>query len=126
MYTHCLRCGRELKNEKAMEIGYGKVCKKKKEIADAEFSKRQITWDDYENIHRFKVDWSEFEAIKMKLKRFHVIKTKSELKAGEHAVFMEFIQGKPTGRAIDTLITHVSDDLQKKHHIIIGFDSGGG
>ena len=25
-YTHCLRCGRKLKNPEAKKIGYGKVC----------------------------------------------------------------------------------------------------
>ena len=28
-YTHCLRCGRKLKNEKAKQIGYGVVCERK-------------------------------------------------------------------------------------------------
>mgnify|MGYP007069869117 FL=1 len=28
-YTHCLRCGRRLKNEKAKKIGYGIVCERK-------------------------------------------------------------------------------------------------
>lgn len=28
-YTHCLRCGRKLKNEKAKKIGYGVVCERK-------------------------------------------------------------------------------------------------
>lgn len=28
-YSHCLRCGRKLKNEKAKQIGYGVVCEKK-------------------------------------------------------------------------------------------------
>lgn len=28
-YTHCLRCGRKLKNEQAKKIGYGIVCYKK-------------------------------------------------------------------------------------------------
>ena len=28
-YTHCLRCGRKLKNEKARQIGYGVVCERK-------------------------------------------------------------------------------------------------
>jgi hypothetical protein len=28
-YSHCLRCGRKLKNEKAKKIGYGVVCERK-------------------------------------------------------------------------------------------------
>lgn len=28
-YTHCLRCGRALKNTQAKQIGYGIVCYKK-------------------------------------------------------------------------------------------------
>lgn len=29
VYTHCLRCGRRLKNEEAQSLGYGRVCIKK-------------------------------------------------------------------------------------------------
>lgn len=29
MYEYCLRCGRQLKNEKAKALGYGTVCYKK-------------------------------------------------------------------------------------------------
>ena len=28
-HTHCLRCGRKLKNEKAKQLGYGVICYKK-------------------------------------------------------------------------------------------------
>lgn len=28
-YTHCLRCGRKLKNPEAKKIGYGTVCYEK-------------------------------------------------------------------------------------------------
>ena len=28
-FTHCLRCGRKLKNEEARKIGYGKICLEK-------------------------------------------------------------------------------------------------
>ena len=28
-YSHCLRCGRKLKNEKAKKIGYGVICERK-------------------------------------------------------------------------------------------------
>lgn len=28
-YTHCLRCGRKLKNKEARILGYGTVCLKK-------------------------------------------------------------------------------------------------
>ncbi|GIN71166.1 hypothetical protein J14TS2_16410 [Bacillus sp. J14TS2] len=39
----CKRCGRVLKSEKSIDAGYGPVCKKKQEAADAEFEKIQIT-----------------------------------------------------------------------------------
>ena len=29
LYTHCLRCGRKLKNEEAQKLGYGPICIKK-------------------------------------------------------------------------------------------------
>lgn len=40
----CLRCGRKLKNPKAIESGYGKVCRRKHlvELAKAEFEKKQL------------------------------------------------------------------------------------
>ena len=28
-YTHCLRCGRKLRNQKARQIGYGVICERK-------------------------------------------------------------------------------------------------
>lgn len=42
----CGRCGRKLKTKKSIEDGYGPVCKKKKEAADAEFEKIQVTIDE--------------------------------------------------------------------------------
>lgn len=41
----CKRCGRKLKTQKSIEDGYGPVCKRKHEEAEAEFLKRQITID---------------------------------------------------------------------------------
>lgn len=32
LYTHCLRCGRRLKNEQAKQLGYGAVCIKKIQV----------------------------------------------------------------------------------------------
>lgn len=42
----CGRCGRKLKTAKSIEDGFGPVCKKKHEQAEAEFLKRQITIDE--------------------------------------------------------------------------------
>ncbi len=39
----CKRCNRPLKTEKSLEVGYGPVCKKKQDAADAEFLKMQVT-----------------------------------------------------------------------------------
>lgn len=42
----CKRCNRPLKTTKSIDNGYGPVCKKKHEEAEAEFLKRQITIDE--------------------------------------------------------------------------------
>lgn len=42
----CRRCGRKLKTEKSIEVGFGPVCKKKHDAAEAEFLKIQITIDE--------------------------------------------------------------------------------
>lgn len=41
----CKRCNRPLTNEKSVELGFGLACHKKhrKELADAEFERLQIT-----------------------------------------------------------------------------------
>ena len=33
-YSHCLRCGKKLKNPIARKIGYGPVCEQKMKIMD--------------------------------------------------------------------------------------------
>lgn len=42
----CKRCNRPLKTTKSIDDGYGPVCKRKHEEAEAEFLKRQITLDE--------------------------------------------------------------------------------
>lgn len=42
----CGRCNRKLKTAKSIADGFGPVCKKKHEEAEAEFLKRQITLDE--------------------------------------------------------------------------------
>lgn len=42
----CKRCNRPLKTAKSIENGYGPVCKKKHDEAEAEFMKMQITIDE--------------------------------------------------------------------------------
>ena len=42
----CKRCGRKLKTPKSIEVGFGPVCKKKHDEAEAEFLKRQVTIDE--------------------------------------------------------------------------------
>ncbi len=44
--TNCKRCNRRLKTRKSMEIGFGPVCKRKHDEAEAEFLKKQITIDE--------------------------------------------------------------------------------
>lgn len=39
----CKRCKKPLKTLKSIEVGYGPICKKKQDAADAEFLKKQIT-----------------------------------------------------------------------------------
>lgn len=45
---NCGRCGRKLKTQKSIEVGFGPVCKKKrdKELADKEFERIQVTIDE--------------------------------------------------------------------------------
>lgn len=38
----CKRCGRPLKSAESIAKGYGSICKKKQDAADAEFLKIQI------------------------------------------------------------------------------------
>lgn len=42
----CKRCGKPLKTTKSIDVGYGPVCKRKQDAADAEFEKRQVTIDE--------------------------------------------------------------------------------
>ncbi|EGQ21097.1 hypothetical protein HMPREF9372_3380 [Sporosarcina newyorkensis 2681] len=42
----CKRCNKPLKTSKSIEVGYGPVCKRKHDQAEAEFLKRQITLDE--------------------------------------------------------------------------------
>jgi len=44
--SNCNRCNRVLKTQKSIDDGYGPVCKRKQEAADAEFEKRQVTIDE--------------------------------------------------------------------------------
>lgn len=43
---NCKRCGRELKTPESIKRGYGLICKKKQDAADAEFLKLQVTIDE--------------------------------------------------------------------------------
>ena len=43
MKENCKRCGRLLKTAESIAKGYGSICKKKQDAADAEFLKIQIT-----------------------------------------------------------------------------------
>ncbi|WP_252503253.1 DUF6011 domain-containing protein [Sporosarcina sp. Marseille-Q4943] len=42
----CKRCNRKLKTPRSIEVGYGPVCKRKHDQAEAEFLKRQVTMDE--------------------------------------------------------------------------------
>ncbi|MEK3935953.1 DUF6011 domain-containing protein [Sporosarcina sp. FSL W7-1349] len=42
----CKRCNRKLKTTKSIEVGFGPVCKKKHDEAEAEFLKLQVTIDE--------------------------------------------------------------------------------
>lgn len=44
---NCGRCGRKLKTKKSIKVGFGPVCKRKHEEAEAEFLKNQITLESY-------------------------------------------------------------------------------
>ena len=42
----CKRCGKKLKTPRSIEVGFGPVCKRKHDEAEAEFLKKQITLED--------------------------------------------------------------------------------
>lgn len=42
----CKRCNRPLKTPRSVEVGFGPVCKRKHDEAEAEFLKKQITIDE--------------------------------------------------------------------------------
>lgn len=44
--ANCKRCGKPLKTGKSIDVGYGPVCKRKQDAADAEFEKVQVTIDE--------------------------------------------------------------------------------
>lgn len=44
--SKCKLCGKTLKTPESIKYGYGPICKRKHEEAEAEFLKRQITLDE--------------------------------------------------------------------------------
>lgn len=50
----CKRCNRPLKTPRSIDVGFGPVCKKKHDEAEAEFLKRQVTIDE-ELAYQFRV-----------------------------------------------------------------------
>ena len=42
----CKRCNKPLKTPRSIDIGFGPVCKRKHDEAEAEFLKRQVTIDE--------------------------------------------------------------------------------
>ncbi|WP_233201339.1 DUF6011 domain-containing protein [Sporosarcina sp. P13] len=42
----CKRCNKLLKTAQSIKVGFGPICKKKHDEAEAEFLKRQITLDE--------------------------------------------------------------------------------
>lgn len=44
--AQCERCGRPLKTPQSLKVGFGPVCKKKHDAAEAEFLKIQVTIDE--------------------------------------------------------------------------------
>jgi len=42
----CKRCNKKLKTPRSIEVGFGPVCKRKHDEAEAEFLKRQVTIDE--------------------------------------------------------------------------------
>ena len=123
MYTHCLRCGRELKDEKAQEVGYGRVCKKKQEIADAEFLKKQITIDDLERNHVLKILPEYFEAVILGIKRFEIRKNDRDYKVGDGLTLCEYKNNEFTGRQIRAIVTYMTDYAQRKGYVVLGLEA---
>ncbi len=44
--AQCERCGRPLKTPQSLKVGFGSICKKKHDAAEAEFLKIQVTIDE--------------------------------------------------------------------------------
>lgn len=44
--SNCKRCNKPLKTVRNIDIGFGPVCKKKHDEAEAEFLKKQVTIDE--------------------------------------------------------------------------------
>ncbi|WP_199083904.1 MULTISPECIES: DUF6011 domain-containing protein [unclassified Sporosarcina] len=44
--SKCKRCNKPLKTSESIQVGFGPVCKRKHDEAEAEFLKRQITLDE--------------------------------------------------------------------------------
>ena len=44
--SKCKRCNKPLKTLQSIQVGFGPVCKRKHDEAEAEFLKRQITLDE--------------------------------------------------------------------------------
>lgn len=42
----CKRCNKPLKTPKSISVGFGPVCKRKHDEAEAEFLKRQVTIEE--------------------------------------------------------------------------------
>ncbi|WP_317944361.1 DUF3850 domain-containing protein [Sporosarcina saromensis] len=118
----CRRCGRPLKDEKSIALGFGRTCRKKFEVEEAEFRRIQITIDDALRIHRLKIMPEYFKAVASKAKRFEIRKNDRDYKIGDGLLLREFKDDDYTGNEINAVITYMTDYEQKKGYVVMGIE----
>ncbi|WP_082713741.1 DUF3850 domain-containing protein [Sporosarcina koreensis] len=118
----CKRCGRPLKDEKSIALGFGRTCMKKFEAEEAEFKHIQITIDDALRVHNLKIMPEYFKAVASKAKRFEIRKNDRDYKIGDGLLLREYKDDEYTGNEISAVITYMTDYAQKKGYVVMGIE----
>lgn len=118
----CKRCGRPLKDEQSIAEGFGRTCKKKFEVEEAEFQRIQITIDDALRIHQLKIMPEYFRAVQRKQKRFEIRKNDRDYKIGDSLLLQEYSGDRYTGNEIGAVITYMTDYAQRKGYVVMGIE----
>ena len=118
----CKRCGRPLKDEKSIALGFGRTCMKKFEAEEAEFRRIQITIDDALRVHNLKIMPEYFRAVTSKAKRFEIRKNDRDYKIGDSLLLQEYVDDQFTGNEINATVTYMTDYAQKKGYVVMGIE----